>query len=329
MIRELTNKEYHSIDTHKGSSTLKAWRINPFKASYDEFKRKSEKWIEPEWFTFGNYYHAYINEPDIIDKEFFIFDKSKRPFPDSTFAKKENKQWKEDIFIEAESNGKKEFSLDQNDVIYKMKEVLFKYKNGYIKNIIQNFNSPEQSIFIDNFITLCSKNIVIDHNYIPLFNNKKEVVAYCLRDSNKKWLIYPENFKVDQNYVLNAKIRPDINTKSFIGDLKTCNDNSIDGWQRQIKKFDYDLQAAYYHDVYECFTGIDKPFIWISQEKSEPYNPQTYNCNDDWIEAGRNKYLYGAYRMLKYQGTGVLEGYNEEEEKDIAIDCSCPPWSRL
>ncbi len=68
--------------------------------------------------------------------------------------------------------------------------------------------------------------------------------------------------------------------------------------------------------------------MWYTQEKSKPYNVEPYEMNRDWYLTGQKKYLYGAFRMLKYKVTGTLEGYHEEN--DIVFhNCSCPPWSML
>ena len=44
----------------------------------------------------GSVTHALAFEPDQVEKEFYVFDKSQMPYPASTLTKRENKAWKED-----------------------------------------------------------------------------------------------------------------------------------------------------------------------------------------------------------------------------------------
>jgi PDDEXK-like domain of unknown function (DUF3799) len=56
-----------------------------------------------------------------------------------------------------------------------------------------------------------------------------------------------------------------------IYDFKTCEDASPDACMRAILNYGYDIQAAHYRAVWKAATGENRNFVFIFQEKPEPY----------------------------------------------------------
>ncbi len=56
-----------------------------------------------------------------------------------------------------------------------------------------------------------------------------------------------------------------------IWDFKTIEDASPDACMRAILNYGYDIQAEHYRAVWQAATGEVRPFVFIFQEKSEPY----------------------------------------------------------
>jgi hypothetical protein len=56
-----------------------------------------------------------------------------------------------------------------------------------------------------------------------------------------------------------------------IYDFKTCEDASPEACQRAILAYGYDIQAEHYRAVWRAATGEDRPFLFIFQEKTAPY----------------------------------------------------------
>ena len=71
------------------------------------------------------------------------------------------------------------------------------------------------------------------------------------------------------------KIRPDVlvggNTPKII-DWKSTADISLEGIQKAIQNYKYDISAAMYQYIEHERTGIWKPFIWVFIENVPPYD---------------------------------------------------------
>jgi len=74
-------------------------------------------------------------------------------------------------------------------------------------------------------------------------------------------------------------------------DLKTTEDASPIAFGRSALKYRYDVQAAFYSDIYEAVYGHrPEGFIFIAVEKTPPYAVAVYVIEDGDIEVGRQKY---------------------------------------
>lgn len=57
-----------------------------------------------------------------------------------------------------------------------------------------------------------------------------------------------------------------------IYDFKTCEDASPNSCLRSVLNYGYDVQAAHYQAVWKAVTGENRPFVFIFQEKSAPFD---------------------------------------------------------
>ncbi|HAY88478.1 MAG TPA: hypothetical protein DCY51_03480 [Bacteroidetes bacterium] len=117
-----------------------------------------------------------------------------------------------------------------------------------------------------------------------------------------------------------VKVRPDCYNKElgFISDPKTCQDNSPKAFKRDVFKYGYHLQAAFYSDA----LGVDpKNFIFIAIETNHPYSVQCYSLSDEMIEFGREDYQSALLKWKKYLDTNIVTAYDgyETNEKGIII----------
>lgn len=124
-----------------------------------------------------------------------------------------------------------------------------------------------------------------------------------LKDSQKEISIWVKN---DDKL---CKIRPDIYQPChYIADLKTTTDASLYGFRKSVFKYNYDMQAAFYHDCIYELTGDDLPFYFIAVEKEMPYGIAVYQLSDELLIKGREKY-YEAFRKITYYDTFAISGY--------------------
>lgn len=85
---------------------------------------KKIPFVDTDATIFGNAFHCYVLRNKDFEKEYLVFDESKRPVPESNFAKKENKAWKEMMFQQAESEDKRLISKEDYDKVRAMTDKL-------------------------------------------------------------------------------------------------------------------------------------------------------------------------------------------------------------
>tara|TARA_R100001480_G_scaffold89833_6_gene96631 strand:- start:3250 stop:4005 length:756 start_codon:yes stop_codon:yes gene_type:complete len=105
---------------------------------------------------------------------------------------------------------------------------------------------------------------------------------------------------------LDVRVRPDClnRVEGFISDVKTCQDNSPIAFKRDVYKYAYHLQAAFYMDM--C--GVNK-FKFIAVETNYPFSVEVYTLSDEMIEQGRKAWQRAFDDWKIYCDTGVVSGY--------------------
>lgn len=71
-----------------------------------------------------------------------------------------------------------------------------------------------------------------------------------------------------------------------IVDLKTCSEVKISDFESQAERLRYHWQAACYQEAVEVCTGEKLPVVFVCVKNSKPYNVETYEMPQDWIDAG-------------------------------------------
>ena len=102
-------------------------------------------------------------------------------------------------------------------------------------------------------------------------------------------------------------VRPDVFGDNWIGDVKTCQDNSPVAFRRDVFKYAYHLQACFYSDV----LGFPpENFRFVAVETNYPYTIEVYSLNDDMIKIGREAYTQALLDWGFYLTTGIEKGYH-------------------
>ena len=110
--------DYYQIKAVSNSS-LKYFKRSPMHYKY--FLEHPEPSSPAQ--VFGNLVHTLILEPDKFSEKYFSLDESQRPFPEQTFAKKENKEWL--IEQKAKLGTRLMVSADDLVIASEMKEAVF------------------------------------------------------------------------------------------------------------------------------------------------------------------------------------------------------------
>ena len=115
-----------------------------------------------------------------------------------------------------------------------------------------------------------------------------------------------------------VKVRPDCYNEElgFISDPKTCQDNSPKGFMRDVYKYGYHLQAAFYSDV----LNVDpSSFVFTAIETNHPYSVQCYTLGEEHIDRGREAYTSALAKWKKYLDTGEVVGYEDYPTNDRGV----------
>lgn len=94
-------------------------------------------------------------------------------------------------------------------------------------------------------------------------------------------------------------------------DLKTTEDASPTAFGRSALKYRYDVQAAFYSDIYEAVYGHrPEGFIFIAVEKTPPFAVAVYVIEDADIEIGRQKYKADLERWRECRQSNEWNGFS-------------------
>jgi hypothetical protein len=141
----------------------------------------------------------------------------------------------------------------------------------------------------------------------------KRLLAGCIPEQS----IFVE----DHNGTL-RKSRLDALTKgNVIPDLKTTESAALDQFERNVSRYRYHVQAAYYID--NCrLAGIQKEaFFFIVVEKTPPYLVRCLQLNGDVIEYGRSLYQRDIQIYRNCLESGQWPGWG-----DGYAEVALPPW---
>ena len=84
-------------------------------------------------------------------------------------------------------------------------------------------------------------------------------------------------------------------------DLKIMLYGNPFAFMSSIRKFRYDIQAAWYLDGLKAITGEDYDFLFIVCEKSNPFNVQTYRLDQESLEHARDDIRAIIKKYQEYQ----------------------------
>jgi len=130
----------------------------------------------------------------------------------------------------------------------------------------------------------------------------------------KNGLAEQSHFAKDPETGLLLKCRPDYNNHKLgvMTDLKFVRDASSEGFGRACGNHRYDVQSAFYQDVYKMAEGeSDLMFAFIAIEKGD-YGPVLgiYYADDEMVRSGRNKWRRDVNRLAQCYENDDWPGYS-------------------
>ena len=169
----------------------------------------------------------------------------------------------------------------------------------------------------------------------------KLLLKDSINESSIYWWYKKRDDNDDRDYKEMVKVRPDLIPQDYpmIGDLKTSEDATYQGFQRAVQKFYYHVSAAMYLDgVNRCeelkkelewplykhfaFIVVSKTPAFDTVKKRTMYNTAVYSLDYDALEMGNVLYRTAMRRMFdgkKDDHPGIPEGIR---------DMSLQPWGK-
>lgn len=116
-------------------------------------------------------------------------------------------------------------------------------------------------------------------------------------------------FATDPDIGIEIKTRPDSYwpEKGVIYDIKTTQDASPRGFAREVVKYNYAIQAAFYRRVL-MLSGMDaKQFVFACVEKQPPYAVGVHILSDEYLEWADNQMMRTLDVIKQAQDDGTFD----------------------
>lgn len=146
----------------------------------------------------------------------------------------------------------------------------------------------------------------------------RQLVEESVHESSGIWL--------HSEFDVLVKCRPDIwhEEKGIIADIKTTTDARIEPFGKSSFYYRYDVQAAYYRDIWYNLTGSPVfAFIFVAVEKDPPYAVKLYNVPAHVMACGRQEYRRDLATYAECLKSDTWPAYPH----DIA-ELELPKWAR-
>ncbi|MBR4874145.1 MAG: PD-(D/E)XK nuclease-like domain-containing protein [Clostridia bacterium] len=116
----------------------------------------------------------------------------------------------------------------------------------------------------------------------------------------------------------------EIGDQIIIVDYKSCTDASNDSFMKDAVKYGYTLQAAMYSDGVERNKGKRPVFVFIAQEKTEPFSVNIFQADERFVQYGQD--IFREYMGLLRYCTDTGDWYGYLGKTGILNTLSLPNW---
>ena len=131
----------------------------------------------------------------------------------------------------------------------------------------------------DNLIEEARKFLDVDQGEYPgVFVKPYENALY--------WWEQDVLLKLRSDVIRYPVIQPYSDESIVVIDYKTTSDCSVSGFTRSIRRYQYDLQAAFYRRGYQRAGFKVEDFLFVAQETKHPYATKIFKMNDEDMDRG-------------------------------------------
>jgi hypothetical protein len=123
---------------------------------------------------------------------------------------------------------------------------------------------------------------------------------------NKSTVIEASFFADDPDTGVKVKTRPDafVRDRSLVIDIKTTLDASPAGFQREIRKYGYDMQAAFYLRTLRLAGEDADQFMFVAVEKKPPYAVCIHILSDAYLQYAHERVIHTLHRIAQAEAAG-------------------------
>ncbi len=125
---------------------------------------------------------------------------------------------------------------------------------------------------------------------------------------------------IDPRTGLICKARIDYLRGAVLCDLKSTKDANPVAFSKDIANFQYDQQAAFYHDGFAELMGGPLSFVFVAAEKTPPFAVACYEAHELLIESGRMAYRPALDMYGRCSKADIWPAYPEPEMINV------PDW---
>ena len=171
------------------------------------------------------------------------------------------------------------------------------------------------------------------------FESIEEMLSSCYQDKTIQALIKNTEYQLslfwtDPETGIQLKTRPDIckRKKNVIVNLKTTLDGSPEAFSKDLKKWDYPLQAVI--EISGCLKSglmesVDN-YFWLVVEKVAPFNATIYEFAERDIAAVMDSLSFILNKIKKGQDQNLWPGYTEQADNPHGIlTANIPLWYKF
>lgn len=268
---EWTNEQYHADTSRISKSGLDKINKSPYHYWESYLSPNKIEREETEGMATGTASHALILEPELFEKNYFLFDDSEkvaeleRLGAKSPRAKKEYKEWRKGI--ELDNEGKKPLPPKDYDYYRALQDAI--YKHSAASSLMGN-GIAEQTVIWEDFET--------------------KAPCKCRPD----WLNYSDRLIVDLKFVVDAN--PEGFGKAALN-------------HRYDVQAPFYLDGVLASDL--DFVPQGFVFIAVEKQNPSPEKVGVYFADADIMTLGRRKYTNNLETYMECRRTGIWHGYGQ------------------
>ena len=278
----MSEKKYRSLDeTYIYASMLKT--LYSQSAKHLNIRKESDA------MSFGTALHMFILEPDRFSNEYIerpeftpVSDEMKEKYKDNLTHYSKTKEFKEQASA---------FEAVVGDRV-----VISSSDMERLRNIKRSLKStPKAKALYERFLVNGYSEVSIVETGMPYGDTTA-----------------PSKARLD-NFVVEGEV-------GYIVDIKSCQNAKKHSFKYDAKKWGYDIQGAFYHDLTSFkYRNMLKEirFIFCAIESAPPYNVAWYEMSDEMYMEGKSKIEKVIGEAISIINGGEIKGYSASEVVEL------------